>query len=185
MTKLELLDKLNYVNHSRSRRLEMAQLVLDHPALVTPLMEIAFEVNESISSRACWVLEFTAKEDLRYLDPHLDDFLLGLPAVHLDSSVRPLAKICEYLVLEYYKNPSDNNPSKLTMDHLESIATATFDWLIGPQKVAPKAYSMTCLYYLGKDFPWIHPELRLHLEKEYHKGSAAFKARARQVLSKL
>ncbi len=185
MTSTELYEKLNYVNHSREKRLEMAQLVLANPALVGPLLDIAFEVDNPISSRACWVLEFTAKEDLRYLDDHLDIFLGKLPAIYLHSSVRPMAKICEYLILEHYKPVANKGVCKLNEVHLEQIATACFDWLIGPQKVAPKAYSITCLYHLGKSFSWIHPELRLVLEQEYSKGSAAFKARARQVLAKL
>ncbi|MGI9546682.1 MAG: adenylosuccinate lyase [Flavobacteriaceae bacterium] len=185
MKKHQLYEKLNYVNHSRAKRLEMAKLVLDNPRLVIPLMDIAFDVDEPISSRACWVLEFTAKKNLRYLDPYLDTFVENLPSVHLDSSVRPMAKICEYLILEYYQGSGNQNVSQLNRRHLELIATASFDWLIGPQKVAPKAYSITVLYHLGKDIAWIHPELKLVLEKDYNKGSAGFKARARQVLPRL
>lgn len=185
MIKHQLYEKLNDVNHSHSKRLGMASLILENPGLVVPLMDIAFEVNKPISSRACWVLEFTARENLRYLDAHLDTFVGNLSSIHLDSSVRPIAKICEYLILEYYESPRDQNASKLNRQHIELIAAASFDWLIGHQKVAPKAYSITVLYNIGKEISWIHPELKLVLEKDYNDGSAGFKARARQVLSKL
>lgn len=184
MTKDPFFAKLNYANHSRARRQEMANLILNNPDLMAPLMEIAFDDSEAISSRACWVLEFTARENLRFLDSHLDIFVEQLPSVNRDSSVRPMAKICEYLILEYYGPTAESNQSKLSRHHLELIATVCFDWLIGPYRVAPKAYSITCLFHLGKDFSWIHPELQLLLEKEYHRGSAGFKARARHVLLK-
>ena len=172
------------MNHSRARRVEMAGLLLKNPQLIGPLLEICFRFNDPISSRACWVLEFTMRQDLRYLDSHLDTWTKNLSDFQLESSIRPMAKVCELLVLEYYAN-SIAGSSSLTDEHLELIATACFDWLIGPHKVAPKAYSMTSLYHLGKDFDWIHPELKMLLENEYAGGSAAFKARARQVLTKL
>ena len=184
MNKTELYHKLDYVNHSRAKRMEMASLVLSNPGIVTPLMDIALKVDDPVSARACWVLEFTAAEDLRYLDPHLDIFMELTSKVRLESAIRPTAKICEYLILEFYKKGPDN-PSKLTRVQLEHIATSCFDWLIGPCKVAPKAYSMTCLYHLGKTFDWIHAELLMVLEKEYHSGSAAYKARARHILARL
>ncbi len=165
--------------------MEMADLVLHKPKLVLPLLEIGFRNEDPISSRACWVLEFTARRNLRYLDPHLDFWAKNLSVLRHESSIRPMAKICELLVLEYYGDATNTASSCLTSQHLELIVTACFDWLIGPHKVASKAYSMTSLYHLGKDFEWIHPELHLLLENEYSTGSAAFKARARQILSKL
>lgn len=70
-------------------------------------------------------------------------------------------------------------------NHLTQITTTCFDWLIGNQKVAAKAYSMTSLLMLGSKFDWIWPELRLILEQNYHNGSPAYQARARMTLAKL
>lgn len=181
----QLYEKLNYVNHSRTMRMEMARFILQHPQLVNSLLEIAFQNDDPVSARACWVLEYTARQDLRYLDTHLDQWVSGLSGLHLDSSIRPMAKICELLVLEYYGQAPDTGPSCLVPKHLELMVSVCFDWLIGPHKVAPKAYSMTSLYHLGKDYDWVYAELQLLLENEYSNGSAAFKARARQILSKL
>jgi hypothetical protein len=73
----------------------------------------------------------------------------------------------------------------MTLSHLEHMATSCFDWLIGDQKVAVKAYSMTCLLLLGRKFDWIHPELKLVLTENYAQGSAAYQARAGIILGKL
>ena len=163
----------------------MARLIQDTPDLVNPIIDIAYQYKDPISSKACWAIEFAARQDLRFIDNHLDKFLDGMTGVQFDSSVRPMAKICELLILEYYRPNNDVNPSKLSKLHLEQIATACFDWLIGDHKVAPKAYSITCLYHLGKTFDWIHPELKMVLENDYPRGSAGYKARARQVLANL
>ena len=185
MTKKELYRALDYVNHSREKRAEMAALVLKNPHLVEPLLQIAFDVNDSISSRGCWVLEFTAKENLSYICDYLNIFTSQLGKVHFDSSVRPLAKICEFLIKAYFSKTENEAQEKLTKKHLENIATACFDWLIGDYKVAAKAYSMTCLLLLGKKFDWIHPELKMVLEQNYAQGSAAYRARARMTLERL
>ncbi|WP_378176144.1 hypothetical protein [Aquimarina sp. SS2-1] len=44
---------------------------------------------------------------------------------------------------------------------------------------------MTSLYLLGTEFDWVHPELKITLENNYHSGSAAYQARSRMILKKL
>jgi hypothetical protein len=58
MTKTQLYEALDYVNHSREKRMEMAILVSENAHLVSPLLDIAFDDANQISSKACWVLEF-------------------------------------------------------------------------------------------------------------------------------
>jgi hypothetical protein len=185
VTEKELYDSLDYVNHSRQKRQEMASLVLNNPHLVKPLLRIAFEVNNPVSCKACWVMEFTAKNNLSHILPHIDFFTDQINAVKFDSSVRPIAKICEVLMNAYFNKTKNRTQDILKIKNLEQIAAASFDWLIGEHKVAAKAYSMTCLLLLGQKFDWIHPELKMVLEQNYALGSAAYKARARMTLAKL
>jgi len=185
VTEEELYRSLDYVNHSREKRAEISALILENPHLIAPLMEIAFTVDDPISNRACWVLEFTAKDNLSYLFPYLNEITANLKKVHFDSSIRPMAKICEYLIKAYFSKTFNETQKELTEIHLERITTASFDWLIGNHKVAAQAYSMTCLLLLGEKFDWIHPELKMILEQNYAVGSAAYKARARMTLAKL
>lgn len=163
----------------------MSTLIVENPRLIEPLMGIGFNVDNPISNRACWVLEFTAKENLSLLLPYLDEITANLKKIHFDSSIRPMAKICEYLMKAYFSKTSNQTQNEVTEIHLERITAACFDWLIGNHKVAAQAYSMTCLLLLGKKFDWIHPELKILLEKNYQTGSAAYKARARMTLAKI
>ena len=57
--------------------------------------------------------------------------------------------------------------------------------MITEQKVAVKAYSMHTLFLFGSEFDWVHPELRIILERDFSSQSAAFKARSRHILKKI
>ncbi len=163
----------------------MASLILENPDLIRPLLEIVFEEKDPISNRASWVLEFTLKKKLQYIYPHLDFFTSNINSIRLDSSVRPLAKICEFLTKAYFSKTKNEAQKALKEIHLKAMSASCFDWLIGNYKVAAKAYSMTSLLLLGRKFNWIHPELKMVLEQNYAEGSAAYKARARMTLAKI
>ena len=185
MTKNQLYNELNYVNHSREKRLHYANLVINNPDLVTPLLDILFNVDDKISCRAAWVFEFMCGEKLEAIIPHLDTFTQNLSKVHLDSAVRPVAKVCEYLIKAYYSKHDNSIKTALTEAHKEKITEACFDWMINDEKIAPKAYSMNSLFLLGKEYDWIHPELAIILERDFQMQSSGFKARARHILKKI
>lgn len=182
--KSQLLAQLDYVNASRQGRSEMATFILAHPQHFRPLIEIALETNTDLGSRASWVVEFVIKKKPELLYPHLDYFTRGLEDLQRESSIRPMAKICELLTLNYYE-PKGRKPPPLTLENRERITAACFDWLISAGKVAPKAYSMQSLVLLGWEFKWVRGELKAILEQEYPEGSAGYKARARKILKKL
>lgn len=185
MTKDQLYKELNYVNHSREKRLFYANMVIKNANLIEPLIEILFEVDDKISCRAAWVFEFMCGEKLEAIIPHLDVFTKNVSKVHLDPAVRPMAKICEYLMKAYYSKKPSEIKSALTEKHKEKIIEACFDWMINDEKIAPKAYSMNALYLLGSEYDWIHPELALILERDFQMQSSGFKARARHILKKI
>ena len=159
----------------------MAREILREPELLPHLLELALTENNTTGSRAAWVLEFVVKKAPHLLYAHLDRFCEGLHAVTPDSSIRPLAKICELLLTSHF-NAAEKERPPLNDLHKAAMTEACFDWLIGPGKVAPKAYSMKSLLLLGREIKWVHPQLKGLLEQHYAKGSAAYKARARQIL---
>ncbi|MCD2259968.1 adenylosuccinate lyase [Psychroserpens luteolus] len=185
MTTEELYQELNYVNHSREKRLYYANLVIGNPDLIPKLLNILFMVDDKISCRAAWVFEFMCGERLEASIPYLDTFTENIHKVHLDSAVRPVAKVCEYLVTAYYSKYDNEIKSALLPKHKEKIIEACFDWMINDEKIAPKAYAMNTLFLLGQDEDWIHPELVMILERDYQMQSSGFKARARHILKKV
>jgi hypothetical protein len=185
LTKEQLYSELNYVNHSREKRLYYSNLVINHPELIDTLLEILFNVNDKISCRAAWVFEFMCGEKLEEIIPYLDTFTQNISKVHLDSAVRPVAKICEYLIKAYYSKTDNTIKTHLTKTHKEKIIEACFDWMINDEKIAPKAYAMNSLFLLGNEYDWIHPELAIILERDFQMQSSGFKARARHILRKI
>ncbi len=185
MTTSELYNELNYVNHSREKRRYYAELLIEHPKLISKTLEILFCVDDKISPRAAWILEFMCKENLDELIPYLDEFTKNMQLVYLDAAVRPVAKICEYLATSYFSKHPNAIKDNLSETHKNHIIEVCFDYLISDQKIAPKAYAMQTLYLFGKEFPWIHPELASILRKDYSLQSSGFKARAKQILKKI
>lgn len=185
LSALKLL--LEDINHSKAKRAAGTELIFKNHSLIPLLFKIANEVHSPISCRAIWLLEFVCREDLKQILPFISLLTDLNDKIYLHSGVRPAAKICEYLITDYYqKKTIDNLDEKLTKAHRNKITSSCFDWLIDPKtKVAAKAYSMTTLYLLGKEFKWIHPELKLILQQNYAEGSAAYKARSRMILKKI
>ena len=185
MTTEALYQELNYVNHSREKRLYYANMVINDTSLIPKLLDILFMVDDKISPRAAWVFEFMCGENLNTIIPYLDTFTKNMNKVHLDSAVRPVAKVCEYLVKALYSRLDNDIKHALNAEHKEKIIEACFDWMINDEKIAPKAYAMNSLFLLGRDYDWIHPELALILERDYQMQSSGFKARARHILKKI
>ena len=181
----QLKQQLDYVDATRKRRLEMAGYILGHPNLLPSLLEIALDDQTHTGSRACWILEYVFKASPFFLYPYLDRFAAGLKRVRPESSIRPLAKICELLAISFYKPGDHTSRPPLTKQHKDALTEACFDWLLNTEKVAPKAYSMQTLLLLGGEISWVHPELRAVMEQNYASGSPAYQARARQVLRHL
>jgi len=185
VTTEQLYEELNYVNHSREKRLHYANLVIDNPELIPKLLDILFMVDDKISPRAAWVFEFMCNEHLEEAVPYLDYFTQNIHKVHKDSAVRPVAKICEYLIKAYYARTDNKIKVALQEKHIEKIIEVCFDYMINDEKIAPKAYSMNSLFLLGQDYDWIHPELVMILERDFQIQSSGFKARARHIIKKI
>lgn len=179
----ELQKKLDYVNAYRENRLKAAQNVLENPSLFCELVSICFSPEDKNNHKACWILEFVSYEELHWLQPHLDFFCSNLKILRDESAMRPIAKVTQLLVKSHYKK--NENGIKLSEENIQDCIEASFDWLINDTKVATKAYSIRTLYILGNYYDWIHPELKVILDKDFGDHSAAYKAVAKEVLKKI
>lgn len=179
----ELQLKLNKVNAYRENRLAMAHYILDHKNYFDELISICFSPLKENNHKACWVLEFVAYEKLEWFADYLDFFCQNLKNLTNESSIRPIAKVLQLLVKSHYTK--SKNSILLSPENIQNCIETSFDWLINDTKVATKAYSIRTLYVLGNHYDWIHPELKVILNKEYGDHSAAYKAVAREVLKKL
>ena len=185
MTFEKLYEELSHITALRENRLKYAHLVLADMTLFPKLIDILFMVDDKVSCRAARVFEFVCTDYIYALIPHLDNFTENLHRVHLDSAVRPVAKVCEFLAKANYSKENHTIKNALQPIQKDRIIEACFDWMINDGKIAPKAYAMNTLFLFGKDYNWVHPELVQILKHDYHAQSAGFKARARHILKKL
>lgn len=186
MTLAELHFDIEKVNHSKVSRAEAVDLVIHNLQVLPELIEKAFSDDKN-HFKYCWWLEFLNRHYLEVLCPHMDIILEQAQHLTNQSAIRPIARIIETYCLNYYsKTPDDFVRQMMTASIKEKMVSRSFEWLIDNQlKVAPRAYSMISLFYLGKDITWVHDELWLVVEQNYAYESAAYKARARMVLKKL
>lgn len=179
----ELEQRLELVDGHRKNRLKTAEFVINNPNYFNELIEFSFVVTNPNSYKGCWVLEFVAYKELGWFVDYLEYFCQNLKILTNESSIRPLAKVTQLLLTSHYSK--SKSIISLSESQLQNCIEISFDWLINDSKVATKAYCIRTLYLLGKHYNWIHPELKIILDKDYILHSAAYKAVAREVLKKI
>jgi hypothetical protein len=164
-------------------RQRVANIVLENRELFKELVTITFNIENKVSIKAAWVLEWICTHHhLTWILPHLDEFTSKIETVKFDSAIRPCAKICEHLANAYYSKNENEVQESLTNTQIDTIIETGFDWLITPQKIAVRAYTMTFLYLFGLQKEWIHPELKHLIETKIIHESKGCKARGKQIL---
>ncbi|MEM9363784.1 MAG: hypothetical protein AAGA43_14185 [Bacteroidota bacterium] len=176
------------LNSGRLSKAKIDTLVLQlelHPELTLTLVNQVFEEDKKDEFNASWVLDHLLRKKLVYLLPHFEEFTLGLAKMESESCIRPMAHICQMVTETYFEKKDKTFIENINSDQLERVMTVCFDWLIGSHKIAAKVFSMTSLYYLGMQFDWVHPELKLVLEETIANGTSGYKNRAGKTLDKL
>jgi len=181
-----LIAKLHTMGGAkRENRKKVTGIVLEQPHLFPHLVAVTFAVDTKTSIKAAWVLEWICTHHgLDLLLPQLDFFTQNISKLRFDSAIRPCAKICERLAIVYTSTTQNNTKELLKKVHIDTIITTGFDWLLTPQKIAVRAYTMNTLYLFGKQkqYSWIHPELTHLIQTKIIHESAGCKARGRKIL---
>lgn len=185
MTKEQLITELSTRRISKSEVDRLASSIVNDPSLVPTVLKRVFEEDGTDYFNAAWVFDNAMRRNLRLLLPHVDMFISGLPSLRSESTIRPMAHVCELLTVAYFKKKDALFKKSLSDKDLEQLVTVCFDWLIGKHKVAAKVFAMTSLFYLGEKFDWVHAELKLVLEQTMANGTTGYKNRAQKTLHKL
>ena len=179
-----LISVLNDMkNPARVNRNNAANIVLAQPNLIKHLVDLTFDVNNKLSIKAAWVLEWICTHHgIEHILPYLDNFTANISSVRFDSAVRPCAKICEHLANAYASKKDNETKTNLTQNHIDAIIETGFDWLITDQKIAVRAYTMNFLYLFGLQKDWVRPELQHLIETKIIHESKGCKARGKYIL---
>ena len=177
----ELEKNINFVTGHRATRHKFAKEVVENPELFQELIHLCFQSSYKNTAKACWILELVSYEKIEWFQVHLNFFCSNIKNITNQSSIRALSKICMLLTISHFKKKE----ILLSENQLQQITETCFDWLMTNAKVASKCYSIRALHLLGNHFEWIHPELKIILEKDYINHSAAYKAVGREILKKI
>ncbi|WP_271406090.1 adenylosuccinate lyase [Tenacibaculum soleae] len=178
---ISVLDDMQ--NPAKVNRDKAANIVLNEPKLIKYLVDLTFDVNNKLSIKAAWVLEWICTHHgIEHVLPYLDSFATNISTVHFDSAVRPCAKICEHLANAFTAKKDNKTKTTLTKNHIDAIIETGFDWLITDQKIAVRAYTMNFLYLFGLQKDWVHPELQHLISSKIIHESKGCKARGKYIL---
>jgi hypothetical protein len=186
MTKADLIKELSFIkNTKRIYRENAADFICKYPETFAYLLKLVFDKQSKQNIKATWVLEIVCLKNLHLIIPYLDYFTKSLKKISDESALRPLSKICAFLSKSYFLKKDSFINTKLTEKQKERIVENSFDWLIEEHKVATQVFSMDTLYLMGKEYDWIHKELKLILQKNASSGSAGYQVHARNILKKI
>jgi len=177
----EFEKKLDSVTGYKANRLKFTSELLENSGLFPELVALCFLISNKNAAKACWILELICYEKIEWLQEYLDFFCSNIKNTTDKSAIRALSKICLLLTLSHFKKKE----IKLTENQLQQITETCFDWLMTDTKVASKCYAIRSLHLLGNHFDWIHAELKVILEKDFTRHSAAYKAVGREILKKI
>ncbi|WP_339881730.1 adenylosuccinate lyase [Polaribacter vadi] len=170
-------------NPKRENRQRVANIVLENQNLFKDLVTLTFKVDDKTSIKAAWILEWICTHHhLKWMIPHLDEFSNNISTLKFDSAIRPCAKICEHFANAFYASKENEIKQNLTNTQIDKIVSCGFDWLITPQKIAVRAYTMNTLYLFGLNRDWIHSELKHLIETKIIHESKGCKARGKHIL---
>lgn len=126
-----------------------------------------------VVQRAAWPIGSIVQTQPQLLKKHLPLFvqLLRKPGLH-NAVRRNITRILQYMQI----------PEELKGD----VMDCCFDFISDPQETAAvKAFSLTVLDQLAKEYPEILPEIITVIETRWEYETAAFHSRARKILKKM
>lgn len=179
MTEFELI--IGQTTGYKNSRLKTATFVMAKPELLDSFFDICFDINNPDHYKACWAMELIAYEKLDWFKSYLPLICEKSKLLTHESAIRPLAKVVFMLI----EADNKNQTIQLTNEQRQELIETNFDWLINDSKVAAKIYAMRSLFILGKQYNWIHDELKTILVKDFSEHTAAYKAVSKQILKKL
>jgi hypothetical protein len=159
--------------HSKSQCAKIVNYIGRDKNRFAELMNQFFDGEYRVTQRAAWPMSNCAMEHPELIEPYFSKLLemLKKPGVH-DAVARNIIRLLQKV--------------KIPKRYHGKIMTICFEYLASESApVAVKAFSLTVLDNLSKDYPDIRPELKLIIEERWDHETAAFKSRARKILRRL
>lgn len=156
--------------HSKEQALRIANYAIQNKKQFKELMNCYTDQDYRISQRAAWSVSWAARHKPSMIAPYIGVLVKRLqePGVH-DAVIRNAVRVLEEIAI-----PEEFHGELMNccFAFIENPATAA----------AIKAFSLTILFNLSKQYPEIKHELKLIIDERWDTETAAFRSRGRKIL---
>jgi hypothetical protein len=156
--------------HSKANCLRIITWIGKDQKRFDQLFNLFLNDEYRVVQRAAWPLSYIVIEHPRLIEKHFSKLIKNLhrPNIH-DAVKRNTLRLLQEISI----------PQRF---HGEIMNTC-FEYIISPaEKAAIKAFSLTILQNLSKQYPDIKQELKTVIEERWDFESAAFHSRAKKIL---
>lgn len=159
--------------HSKAQTNKIIQWVGHSQKRFDELVHLFLHDEYRVTQRAGWPMSYIASAHPQLVNKHLTVLVETLRKQNLHNAVkRNIVRFLQEISI----------PEKL---HGE-VMDICFSFIMDPQEaVAVKAFSLTILEKMARDYPEIMNELKVVIEERWNYETAAFHSRARKILKKI
>lgn len=160
--------------HSKATCTKIVQWIGNNQERFNTLFNLfLYDDDWCVTQKASWPLSYAVQAHPELIKPHFGKLLKNLkkPKLH-DAVKRNTVRLLQDISI----------PEKFQGD----LMNTCFDYISSPdEKPAVKAFSLTILHNLSREYPEIKQELKAIIEDRWDYESAAFRSRAKKVLKTL
>ena len=156
--------------HSKEQTVRIAGYIGSNPQRFAVLMSLFTGDNTRLIQRSAWTLSYVIRKHPSLLHPYLAQTidLLGTPGLPTAVPRNILRVLQDFDIPETLQG---------------KLMDVCFRYIAEPATpIAVKAFSLTVLHNLSRQYPEILPELKTIIEERWDTETPAFKSRAKRIL---
>lgn len=159
--------------HSKAQCSRIVQWVGKDQKRFDELFSLFLNDEYRVVQRAGWPISYCVQKYPKFIQKHFAGLIKNLRKPNLHNAVkRNTVRLLQYT----------NVPEKFQGD----IMDICFTYICTPEEAAAvKAFSLTVLQNLARQYPDIRNELKIIIEERWDYESVAFKSRAKKLLKEL
>jgi hypothetical protein len=156
--------------HSKKQCDKIVKYIGNNKKRFAELMKVFFEGEYRATQRAAWPMSYCVRNHPQLIKPYFGKLLgnLGKKGLH-DAVIRNTVRLLQDVEI----------PKK----YHGKLMSICFDFIQSNEtRVAVKAFSLTILQNLSKQYPDMLPELKLIIQERWDHETAAFRSRGKKIL---
>ncbi len=159
--------------HSKTQALKIAAYACTSKKNFKELMQCFMSDEYRLAQRAAWSVSRAAVKNPEMIRPYIKDLVSQMQRTDVhDSVIRNSVRVLEL--------------TEIPKEFHGEVMNACFHFIATPSTPAAiKAFSLTTLFNLSKQYPEIRSELKLIIEERWDTETAAFRSRGKKILKEI